>query len=30
MLGLNPENKSGISSANDLIVFANNYKNNIN
>ena len=30
MLGLNPENKSGVSSANDLIVFANNYKNNIN
>ena len=30
MLGLNPENKSGISSANDLIMFANNYKNNIN
>lgn len=29
MLGLNPENKSGISSANDLIVFADNYKNNI-
>ena len=30
MLGLNPENKSGVSSANDLIMFANNYKNNIN